>query len=125
MPAYLSLLQIRQALTFSGAQLFQVVIIDFLCLSTRFSVNAFGNLLTLFIVQSKGWPFIAFMWAVLNFAVLHGGSRFANHWLFWQDFIGLMNDQNPRYVHVLILCLEWYLDLDCSNNMHVLSTVVT
>jgi hypothetical protein len=87
--------QIRQAITFSLAQLLQVFIIDFLCLNTRFFVNAFGSLVTLFIVQSKGWPFIVFMWAVLDFGLLYGTSRFAAHWLFWQNFAEVMNAANP------------------------------
>ena len=90
--------QVRQTLTFSGAQLFQVIVVDFLCLSTRFSVNVLGSLFTLFIVQSKGWPFILFMWATFNFVVLFGTSRFVQHWLFWQDIFGIFNEKNPSYV---------------------------
>ena len=100
--AFFSYHQVRQTLTFSGAQLLQVIVIDFLCLSTRFSVNVLGSLLTLFIVQSKGWPFIACMWGTLNFVLLYGSSRFVNHWLFWQDIIGIFNEKNPSYVSMKI-----------------------
>lgn len=101
--SFLSYCQVRQTLTFSGAQLLQVIVIDFLCLSTRFSVNVFGSLLTLLIVQSKGWPFIACMWSILNFALLFGTSRFVKHWLFWQDILGIFNDKNPSYVSLFYM----------------------
>jgi hypothetical protein len=86
---------IRQALTFSLAQLLQVFVIDFLCLDTRFFKTLFGNLVTLFIVQSKGWPFIAFTWGLLDFALLHGTNKFASSWLFWQDIFAVFNEVNP------------------------------
>jgi hypothetical protein len=77
------------------AQLLQVFVIDFLCLSTRFSVNLVGNLLTLLIAQSRGWPFVAVVWGVLDFALLHGESNLASHWLYWQDVAGIFNEANP------------------------------
>ncbi len=99
--------QVRQTLTFSGAQLFQVIVVDFLCLSTRFSVNVLGSLFTLFIVQSKGWPFILCMWATFNFVVLFGTARFVQHWLFWQDIFGIFNEKNPSYVLRIQFILIW------------------
>jgi Mechanosensitive ion channel len=86
---------VRQALTFSLAQLLQVFVIDFLCLNTRFFKTLFGNLVTLLIAQSKGWPFIAFTWGLLDFALLHGQNKFASSWLFWQDFFAVFNEVNP------------------------------
>jgi hypothetical protein len=87
---------VRQAITFSLARGLQVFVIDFLCLSTRMMTRAFGNLVTLFIVQSKGWPFITFTWSLFNFALLHGSYRLADHWLYWQQPIGIFNETNPR-----------------------------
>ena len=86
---------VRQALTFSVAQMLQVFIIDFLCLNTRFVTTLFGNLVTLLIAQSKGWPFIAVVWGLLDFAVLHGPSRFVSSWLYWQDYVAVFNETNP------------------------------
>ncbi len=86
---------VRQALTFSLAQLLQVFIIDFLCLNTRFVTTLFGNLVTLLIAQSKGWPFIAVIWALLDLAVLHGPSRFVSSWLYWQEIVAVFNETNP------------------------------
>lgn len=41
------LLQVRQGLTFTLAQLLEVIIIDFFCLSSRLFVSVLGNLVTL------------------------------------------------------------------------------
>jgi hypothetical protein len=57
-----------------------------------------GNLVTLLIVQSKGWPFLAVMWGVLDFGLLHGSSKFVAHWLYWQVALGVFNEKNPGYV---------------------------
>lgn len=89
---------VRQVFTFSVSKALEVFIIDFLCLSTRVMVTIFGNLLTLFIVQSKGWPFLLLMWSVLNAGLLHGQNKFVKHWLYWQDPISIFNEENPRYV---------------------------
>jgi hypothetical protein len=78
------------------AHLWQVFVIDFLCLNTKFFQSILGNLLTLLIVQSKGWPFIAVTWSLLNFGLLHGPSDFASSWLFWQDVLDIFNNANPR-----------------------------
>jgi hypothetical protein len=91
-----AIVQVRQALTFSLAHLWQVFVIDFLCLNTKFFQSILGNLLTLLIVQSKGWPFIAVTWGLLNFGLLHGPSDFASSWLFWQDVLDIFNNVNPR-----------------------------
>lgn len=82
------------------AHLWQVIIIDFLCLNTKFFQSILGNLLTLLIVQSKGWPFIAVTWGVLDFALLHGSCPFASSWLYWQDVMDVFNDANPGLVRV-------------------------
>jgi hypothetical protein len=74
----------------------EALVIDFLCLSSRIMVKTLGNLVTLFIVQSKGWPFTVFMWALFNFGLLHGSHAFPNHWLYWQELIGIFNQENPR-----------------------------
>jgi Mechanosensitive ion channel len=86
---------VRQALTFSMAQLLQVFVIDFLCLNTRFFKTLFGNLVTLLIAQSKGWPFIAFTWGLLDFALLYGNNEFAGSWLYWQGVMDVFNAVNP------------------------------
>jgi hypothetical protein len=84
-------------LTFSLAQLWQVFIIDFLCLNTKLFQSILGNLLTLLIVQSKGWPFIAITWGLLDFGLLHGQRKFVSNWLYWQEVFHVFNEANPGY----------------------------
>lgn len=70
----------RQTITFSFARATNSVVVDYLALRTRWFVRAFGPFITLFIVQSSGWPFTLFFWGVYDFMLLFGGSEFANHW---------------------------------------------
>lgn len=90
----------------------EALVIDFLCLRSRWCVRILGPFVTLFIVQSKGWPFIAFWWGVFNFIMLFGAGQFANHWLFWQDVIAMCNGRNPSghvtdstEYKILLVCL--------------------
>jgi hypothetical protein len=53
-------------------------------------------MLTLLIAQSKGWPFMALTWGLLDLALLHGSSEFASSWLYWQDAMDVFNKANPR-----------------------------
>jgi hypothetical protein len=86
---------IRQVIVATLAKCTEVFLIDFLALQTRLVLKLFGPLVTLLIVQSKGWPFLLSSWGVYNFALLAGSHPFARHWLFWQDWLGLFNDNNP------------------------------
>jgi hypothetical protein len=54
-----------------------------------------GPLVTLLLVQSKGWPFVVCWWAILDFALLYGSGRLAKHWFYWQETVGLFNEENP------------------------------
>lgn len=85
----------RQVVIVSAAKLTEAIVIDFLALRTALTVSLVGPMMTLLIVQSKGWPFLGFFWGLYNFALIVGGGDFDNHWLFWQDFIALMNRSNP------------------------------
>jgi hypothetical protein len=85
----------RQIVTFSMTQCTQLLIVDFLCLKTRYLVRLFGPTFSLFIVQSKGIPFIISTWAIYDFVMLSGAHALANHWLFWQDLLDLCNANNP------------------------------
>lgn len=35
------------------------------------------------------------MWGVLDLGLLHGSSRFARHWLYFQETIDIFNETNP------------------------------
>lgn len=69
--------------------------VDFLSIRSSFSIQAFGPWLTLFIMQSRGWPFLLFWWGVLDFALLAGVHPFFSHWLHGQDTIDLFSGANP------------------------------
>jgi hypothetical protein len=103
---WLLFLFVRQALTLSVAQILQVIIVDFFCLSTQFFVNVFGRFVSLFLLSWKGWPFIAFLWGILDFIFLYGESKFASHWLYWQTILGIFTKINPSYVSFLLFAVE-------------------
>ena len=86
---------VRQVLTFSLALATQAFVIDFLALGTRVLLYLLGPILTLLLVQAKGWPFIVLSWAIFDFALLSGTSEFARHWAHWQDLIDMFNEANP------------------------------
>jgi hypothetical protein len=52
---------------------------------------------TLKVVQARGWPFMLFFWSIFNMILLCGSHKFAAHWLFYQDFLDVFNEKNPRY----------------------------
>jgi hypothetical protein len=93
--SYWILFFVRQVFTFTLARALQVFIIDFLCLSTKTTVNLVGNMVTLLIIQSRGWPFMLIFWGLLDFGLLQGSSRFVDHWLYWQDALTIFNEENP------------------------------
>lgn len=71
---------VRQVVTLSLARATQAFVIDYLAMRTKFFVRVFGPLFTLFIVQSRGWPFTCFFWGVYDFATLYGRYDHAKHW---------------------------------------------
>jgi hypothetical protein len=92
---WIILICIRETFLLTLAKCTEVLIIDFLSLQTRATLNLFGPLITLLIVQSKGWPFLMFFFGLYNLALIAGSHDFSDHWLFWQDWWGLFNHLNP------------------------------
>lgn len=86
---------VRQVTTLSLALGLQVFIIDFMSISTKVMLRLLGPLLTLMLVQSKGWPFVVFWWSILDFGLLYGENDFVEHWGYFQDYVGLFNEENP------------------------------
>lgn len=76
---------IRQPITLFAARVFEIFIVDIFSLRTRISLRIWGPFITLWIVQSKGWPSLITLWAIIDFIVLYGKSEWTNHWLFWQQ----------------------------------------
>ena len=85
----------RQIITLSLSLFLRLVIVDFLAVRTQITLRMFGPILTLLIVQSKGWPFVFFLWSVLDFAFIHGDRALSHHWLYWQDYVDVFNEENP------------------------------
>lgn len=71
---------VRQVITFTLAKITEVIIIDYLSLRTRVSTKLLGPFMTLFVVQSKGWPFLILMWGAYDLGMLYGSGQFALHW---------------------------------------------
>jgi hypothetical protein len=103
----------RQVITFGVAKALQFVVVDYWAMHTMWAPRLFGPFVTLAIVQSKGWPFHISAWAFVDYAMLFGKGKFANHWLFYQEAIDMFNDNNPsgsvlsedRYRTILIFGL--------------------
>jgi hypothetical protein len=88
----------RQLVTFGMARASEVLVIDLFCLRLRW-INVFRSpFLTLLFVQSRGWPFRATAWAIYDIIMLHGDGAFARHWMFYQDYVRVFNESNPRFV---------------------------
>lgn len=85
---------IRQLITVGLAVLVQILIIDYVAIRKTLLLRSFGPLVTLFIIQSRGWPFVLSVWSLIDFAILSGDLDFARHWLYFQDVWGLMNENN-------------------------------
>lgn len=87
-------LGVRQMITLFLSKVIEFCVVDVFVLRSRLALKLFGPFVTLLIVQSKGWPFQLTFWAILDFIMLHGNGRFANHWLFYQKAVGLFNAVN-------------------------------
>jgi hypothetical protein len=101
----------RQLLTLELARVSQWIIVDILTLKTKATIELCGSLVTLLLIQSKGWPFLATSWACIDLCILHGDNKFPVHWLYWTD-IAIYSEANSGsyiinaelYLRVL-LCL--------------------
>jgi len=60
-------------------------------------------------------PFVGFVWALYDFALLAGDRRFVQHWAYWQDWIDMFNENNPSgqvpsgYAYNLVLWLAMFV----------------
>ncbi|CAJ1957656.1 unnamed protein product [Cylindrotheca closterium] len=93
--SWVLLFVVRLWVTLTLALAIQALVIDLLCVQTRIIPRLVGPLFTLWIIQSRGWPFVLSTWSILNFLMLYGKGAFAAHWLFWQDTISIFNETNP------------------------------
>ncbi len=102
---------VRQVITFASAEIWELFLVDFLSFKTRILTSLFGPYVSLWIAQSKGWPFRAIVWGITNLIFLSGSRDFVNHWGYFQGWIDLFNGRNPsgnvlenRFYNSLILC---------------------
>eukprot|EP00977_Amphora_coffeiformis_P029733 scaffold42631_cov168-Amphora_coffeaeformis.AAC.1 len=92
---WLLFLGVRQVFVLMLAKCFEIFFIDVLSVRSRFSVRIFGPWATLFILQTKGWPIMLFMWGILSTGLLSGTKPFFHHWGYAQDSIDIFNEANP------------------------------
>lgn len=102
---------VRQIITLGSAEMWELFLVDFLAFKTRILTSILGPYVSLWIAQSKGWPFRAIAWGITNIIFLAGPRDFVNHWGYFQDWIGLFNGRNPsgnvltnQFYHSLIFC---------------------
>eukprot|EP00577_Skeletonema_sp_RCC1716_P003879 CAMPEP_0113387966 /NCGR_PEP_ID=MMETSP0013_2-20120614/8829_1 /TAXON_ID=2843 ORGANISM="Skeletonema costatum, Strain 1716" /NCGR_SAMPLE_ID=MMETSP0013_2 /ASSEMBLY_ACC=CAM_ASM_000158 /LENGTH=1582 /DNA_ID=CAMNT_0000270919 /DNA_START=159 /DNA_END=4907 /DNA_ORIENTATION=- /assembly_acc=CAM_ASM_000158 len=86
---------LRQFIILSCVKAGEVISIDIIALRTPIFVKVFGSFATLMFVQARGWPYVITFWGVFDILTLYGTNAFAKHWLFWQDLVGMCNEQNP------------------------------
>ncbi|CAB9496802.1 Mechanosensitive ion channel protein [Seminavis robusta] len=97
---------VRQPITFIMALLTQSLAIDYLALSSQLVLRWCGPIVTLFLVQSKGWPFVLCFWSLYNYAINARDTPYAHHWGYWQELISIFNDENPSGE---VVNNEWYI----------------
>lgn len=88
-------LGVRLFITLMLAMVTQSLIVDYLALSSRILLQGVGPIITLFLVQAKGWPFVVTFWAIYSKVLLSGDTAYAHHWGWWQSFLGIFNEENP------------------------------
>jgi len=67
----------RQICTLALSGITEILVIDVLTLKSRTLLKLFGPLVSLLIIQARGWPYILTFWGVFNFAFLQGRHSFA------------------------------------------------
>ncbi len=88
-------LGVRQMIILEFTKIGDIFWIDIMALRSTFFNSAVGPYISLTFIMSKGWPYVLFFWAILDFCFLYGSGPFPKHWLFWQDSFGIFNAENP------------------------------
>lgn len=73
----------RQLLVLEIARFTEYILIDVLTMSSKAVVQMLGPWVTIFCLQSKGWPFLVAFWGAYDMILLHGNNPFQVHWLYW------------------------------------------
>jgi hypothetical protein len=72
--------------------------IDLLVLHTRFVSRTLGPWVTIFCLQSKGWPFVVGSWGLWALLLLQGNSKFDYHWLYFSGIQIYSSGNSGSYV---------------------------
>jgi hypothetical protein len=64
----------------------QIILIDGLIVSSKSVSNVLGPGITIFCLQSKGWPFIALAWGFWDLLLFQGPNEIKQHWLYFTGF---------------------------------------
>jgi hypothetical protein len=59
----------QQMVLLDAAMILEFLLVDGLALRSRWFVKLFGPLVTLSVIQAKGWPFLAVCWYVVGMGV--------------------------------------------------------
>lgn len=65
------------------ARIIQFIVIDSLVLNFKVISKLVGPWVTIFCLQSKGWPFVLGVWGLLDLILLQGDDPFQQHWLYF------------------------------------------
>ena len=83
-----------QPLVLGLAKLTEAFVVDLCCVHTKISMRLFGPLLTLTLMQSKGWPFQLTCWGMWDLFLLYGDNAFVRHWAYSQDLFEVFTREN-------------------------------
>ena len=88
----------RQVCTLALSKLTEIVVVDVLTLKSRTLLKLFGPLVSLLIIQARGWPYVLTFWGVFNFAFLQGQHSFAKVSFLFEDRLDIsMQIQCPTH----------------------------
>jgi len=88
------ILIVRLQVTFNLSQLTQFLV-EYLALKSQTFIRIVGPLVTLVAMQSTGWPFLIFFWALWTLMLTHGATAFHKNWFHFLNFAVINPVLNP------------------------------
>lgn len=67
------------------ARFTQYILIDLCVMSSRWMVKILGPWITIFFLQSRGWPFLLSCWGFYDLLFFQGANTFQTHWIHWSE----------------------------------------
>ncbi len=93
--SWVFILLARNCITFTLAIFTEAFLVDYLFLETKLAVKYIGKFLTLMTVQAKGWPLRILFFAMWNYILIIGDSKWKQYWLYWQHYVTMFTPLNP------------------------------